>query len=222
MTNFAEFTVDPLDAPTITEYPKELQSKDAFVVRGTTYPNSQVILWLQREKDLPRSYFVKSDDNGDFTYIHEEKLKDSVYSMWAEVIDQRGARSKATQNYTIVVDQPQWWKIGTLTADVLSVFIPLIALIFLLVGVVWFSWFKLRMLQNRVRTEASEAQKVLHKEFKLLKRRIRTHISLIERTGKKRKLTAAEEKMVKQLRKDFDYVEDRIAKEIKDIQKEVK
>jgi len=222
LTNFAEFIIDPLEAPTLTEYPKELQSKDAFLVRGTTYPSSQVILWLQREKDLPRSYFVKSDDNGDFTYIHEEKLKDSVYTMWAEVIDQRGARSKATQKYTIVVQQPQWWKIGTFTVDVLSILIPLIALIFLLVGVVWFSWFKLRMLQKRVKTESAEAQAVVHKEFRLLKRRMRTHITLLEKTGKKRKLTIAEEKVVKQLRKDLDYVEDRIAKEIKDIQKEVK
>ena len=78
------------------------------------------------------------------------------------------------------------------------------------------------MLQKRVKTESAEAQAVVHKEFRLLKRRMRTHITLLEKTGKKRKLTIAEEKVVKQLRKDLDYVEDRIAKEIKDIQKEVK
>ena len=45
---------------------------------------------------------------------------------------------------------------------------------------------------------------------------------MIEKTGKKRMLTKEEEKIVRQLKKELDTVEDKIEKEIVDIQKEVK
>ena len=70
--------------------------------------------------------------------------------------------------------------------------------------------------------EAGEAQFVLHKEFRSLKRRLTSHITNIEKTGKKRKLTVVEKRMVTQLKKELDLIEDKIEKEIKDIQKEVK
>ena len=55
-----------------------------------------------------------------------------------------------------------------------------------------------------------------------MKRRLTSHITNIEKTGKKRKLTVVEKRMVTQLKKELDLIEDKIEKEIKDIQKEVK
>jgi hypothetical protein len=222
LTNVDEFVIDPLKAPTIIQYPEQLTNKDPFVIRGETYPNSQAVVWLQREATKPVNYIVKTDEFGRFTFVGEEKLRDGIYQMWAEVIDERGARSEPTEKFKILVQPTKLWQIGNMTIGILSIVVPLIALFFLLVFVVWFSWHKLRTLRKRVRVEAGEAQTVLHKEFKLLKRRIRSHITLLEKTSRKRKLTKEEEKVVKQLRKDLDYVEEKISKEIKDIQKEVK
>lgn len=222
LTNFDEFVIEPLVAPTITDYPQELTNKDPFVVKGQTYPNAQAIIWLKREATEPQNYIVKTDETGRFTFVAEEKLRDGIYQLWAEVVDERGARSEPTEKFKVLVQPTALWRFGTMTANVLSVLIPLIALIFLLVVVVWYSYIKLRMLRSRVSREAGEAESVLHQEFRSLKRRLGTHIARIEKTGKKRKLTKEEEKIVTQLRKELDLVEYRISKEIVDIKKEVK
>ncbi|MCD4760678.1 hypothetical protein K8R42_02150, partial [bacterium] len=222
LTAVDEFIIEPLEPCVLGEYPSELTNKDPFVVKGTTYPNAQVVIWLQREATEPQSFIVKADAAGKFTFVAEEKLRDGIYQLWAEVIDSRGARSEPTEKFKVLVQPTKLWRVGTLTANVLSIVIPLIALIFLLVFVVWYSWLKLRLLRRRVSREAGEAESVLHKEFKGLKKRLTTHITSIEKTGKKRKLTAVEKKMVTQLKKELDMVEDKIEKEIEDIQKEVK
>ena len=105
LANSVEFVIEALDAPVITDYPSELASGEMLIVKGTTYPNAQVVLWLQREKDEPQSQIVKSDDSGSFTFVAEEKLKDGIYKMWAEVVDERGARSKPTEKVTIAVER---------------------------------------------------------------------------------------------------------------------
>jgi hypothetical protein len=222
LTNVDDFVIEPLTAPTITDYSKELTNKDPFVIKGTSYLNSQVVIWLQREATEPQSYIVKTDEAGKFTFVAEEKLRDGIYQIWAEVIDERGARSEASQKYKVLVQPTKLWQIGNTTIGILSIIIPLIALISLLIFVMWFSWHRLSMLRVRVRREAGEAQLVLHKEFKSLKRRLSTHITSIEKTGKKRKLTKEEQRLVKQLKKELDLIEDKIEKEIVDIQKEVK
>ncbi len=222
LTNVDDFIIDPLRPCVIEDYPSELTNKDPFIVRGTCYPNSQVVLWLQREATEPQSFIFKTDEAGKFVFVAEEKLREGIYQMWAEVIDERGARSEATEKFKILVQPTKLWRWGTLTANVLSIIIPLVALLILFVLMIWLSWHKVRVLRKRVNREAGEAQVVLHKEFNLLKRRISKHIVLLEKTGKKRKLTKEEEKMVVQFKKDLDYVEEKVQKEIKDIQKEVK
>ncbi len=222
LTNFDEFTIEPLAAPIITDYPTELTNKDPFVVKGTTYPEAQVVIWLQREATDPENYIVKSDENGKFTFVAEEKLRDGIYQLWAEVIDSRGARSQTTEKFKVLVQPTALWRVGTMTANILSIIIPLIALVFLLAAVVWYSWMRFKSLRYRVGREVGEAETVLHKEFRSLKKRLSTHLNRLEKTGKKRKLTKEEEKIIVQLKKELDTVEERIGKEIKDIKKEVK
>ena len=222
LTNFDEFIIEPLSPPTITDYPTELTNKDPFVVKGKTYPESQVVIWMQREATEPQSYIVKADEIGKFTFVAEEKLRDGIYQVWAEVIDDRGARSEPTEKLKVLVQPTKLWRVGTMTSNVLSIVIPLVALLFLLVFVVWYSWLRLRLLRSRVKREAGEAEMVLHKEFKALKIRLTKHITTIEKTGKRRKLTVVEKRMMTQLKKELDVVEDKIEKEIRDIKKEVK
>lgn len=222
LTNFEEFVIEPLDPPTITEYTEKLTNKDLFVVKGESYPNSQVVIWLQWGATEPQNYIVKTDTSGRFAFVAEEKLKDGNYQLWAEVIDERGARSEASEKLKVLVQPTKLWQIGIMTSNILSVTIPLIALLFLLVFMVWYLWLKLVVLRRRVRREANEAEMVLHKEFKALKKRLTAHIITIEKTGKRRKLTAIEKRLATQLRKELSVIEDKIEKEIEDIQKEVK
>ncbi|MDO8560830.1 MAG: hypothetical protein Q7R91_01280 [bacterium] len=221
--NSAEFIIQALEPPTITDYPRELASGEILSIKGKTkYPDAQVNIFLQHEKDEAKSYSVKSDKDGRFTFVAEDRLSSGIYTAWAEVVDERGARSEPSEKVTIAVERPAFLRIGSWAVGFLSVVIPLIALVLLLVYLAWHWWHKFATMRKRVRKEIREAEHALHKAFDLLKEAIREQIKMLEKTRTKRQLTEEEEKIIKQLRKDLDDAEKFVRKEIEDIEKEVK
>ena len=200
-TAVGEFEILPIKPPSITEYSKELQSGEPLIIRGSTYSNSQVNLWLQREKDEPKSFIVQSNQDGKFTFTADEKLNDGVYKIWAEVIDARGAKSLPGEKMTIAVVKPAIIRIGTWATSLLVIIVPLIALILTLLFVVWYGWHKFTLFRKRLQKEIHEAESALHKSFDLLKENIREQVKMLEKTKTKRQLTEEEEKIVKQLKK---------------------
>lgn len=217
-----EFIIKPIETPTITEYPKELASGEILVVKGTTYPNAKVIIWLQREKDDPKSLNITSDQDGKFTFTADEKLNDGIYQLWAEVVDARGAKSLPSEKITIAVAKSAIFSVGSWAVSLLAIIIPLIALIFVLLFIVWYGWHKFSLLRKRIRKEVREVETTLHRAFDMLKEDIREQIKLLEKTRGRRQLTEEEDKIVKQLKKDLDTAEKFVKKEIEDIEKEVK
>jgi len=221
-TAVEEFEILPIKSPIITEYPKTLASGEILIVKGTSYPNAQVVIWLQREKDEPQSQITKSDENGNFTFVAEEKLKDGIYKMWAEAVDERDARSNPTEKMTIVVERPAFLRIGSQIINYLAVIIILIACLLLLAGLLWYGWRKISLLRKRVIKETREAERALHKAFDLLKENMQKQVEMLEKARTQRQLTEEEEKIVKQLKKDLGDIERFVRKEIRDIEREVK
>ncbi|MEK7140428.1 MAG: hypothetical protein AAB815_01435, partial [Patescibacteria group bacterium] len=199
LASSVEFIIEALEPPTITEYTKELQSGDILKVGGNTYPNSKVVLWLQKEKENVQSYDMESDKDGNFIFIAGEKPKDGIYQLWAEVIDKRGARSDPSDKLTIVVQRSAILEVATRAVTFLAVIIPLIALIVLLLILVWYLWHKFTTMRKKLRKEVREAEAALHKAFDLLKEDIREQIKILEKTRSRRELTEEEEKIIKQL-----------------------
>jgi len=219
LANSAEFTIEALKSPTITDYTQTLASREVLIVKGTTYPNAQVVIWLQKEKDEPQSQIVKSDDGGNFTFVAEEKLKDGIYKLWAEVIDMRGARSKPTEKTTIVVEQPTILKIGTQAVTILTIIVPLVAFIILLLALIWYGWHKFSSFRKKIRKETKEAEQTLHQAFNALKEETEERIAELD--GKP-DLSEREKKICNSLKKALKISEKFIGKEIEDIEKEIK
>jgi C4-dicarboxylate-specific signal transduction histidine kinase len=219
LANSAEFTIEALKSPTITDYPQTLTSGEVLIVKGTTYPNAQVVIWLQKEKDESQSQIVKSDDGRNFTFVAEEKLKDGIYKLWAEVIDMRGARSKPTEKTTIVVEQPTILKIGTQAVTILTIVVPLVALIILLLALIWYGWHKFSSFRKKIRKETKEAEQTLHQAFNALKEETEERIAELD--GKP-DLSEREKKVCNSLKKALKISEKFIGKEIEDIEKEIK
>ena len=217
-----EFVIKPINSPTIVAYPQKLESGEILTVKGTTYANAQATVWLQREKEDPKSYAVASDKDGNFTFISEEKTKEGIYKLWAEVIDGRGARSLPSEKIIIAVARPVIFRIGTYAIGLLAVIVPLVALVFALLFIIWRGWHKFSLMRKRLRKEVREAESALHKAFGLLKDNIREQVKMLEKTRAKRQLTEEEEKVVKQLKKDLDDAEEFVRKEIEDIEREMK
>ncbi|KKP97454.1 MAG: hypothetical protein US78_C0024G0001 [Parcubacteria group bacterium GW2011_GWD1_38_16] len=222
LANSAEFVIQALEPPTITDYPRELASGEILSIKGKTkYPDTQVNIFLRHEKDEAKSYSVKSDKGGRFVFVAEDRLSSGIYTAWAEVVDERGARSEPSGKVTIAVERPAFLRVGSWAVGFLSVVVPLIALVLLLVYLSWHWWHKFATMRKRVKKEIREAEHALHKAFDLLKEAIREQVKMLEKTKTKRQLTEEEEKIIKQLKKDLDDAEKFVRKEIEDIEKEV-
>lgn len=218
-----EFIIKPLAAPEITEYPRKLESGTILIIKGQTkYPNSQVVVWRQRENEEAVRQNVKSYDDGKFVFVADEKLKDGIYKLWAEVINNQGAQSTTTEKFTIAVEQPALFRIGSWAISFFAVIIPLIALILLLILILWYSWHKFSLMRRKVKEETLQAEQALHKAFYLLKEEVSEQIKLLEKVKSKRELTLEESKIMEQLKKDLDEAEEFVKKEIEDIEKEIK
>lgn len=153
-----EFEIEPLLAPVIIEYPKQLPSGEAFIIKGTTkYPNAQTEIWFKRDGEEAVSQRVKNDANGTFTLGFEEKLTDGIYKIWAEVFDERGARSSSSEKVAIAVVRPT---ISRVSAQVtfLAVVVPLVLLIIALVLIIWHGWKKYILLKKRLQIETRKIE----------------------------------------------------------------
>ncbi len=226
LASSAEFTIEALEAPVITDWPRELQSGELLVIKGTSqYPDSQIIVYLQQEGKDAVSYGAKADSKGGFVFVAEERPRDGIYKLWAEVADDRGARSDPSDTVTIAVQRPAFLKLGSWAVSLLAVVVPLVVLIFALLFIIWYGWHKFgsfRKKLGKIKKEVREAESALHKAFDALKEDIRDQVKLLEKTRTKRQLTEEEEKIIKQLRKDLDDAEKFVRKEIEDIEKEIK
>lgn len=222
LMNAVDFSLAALKPPVFDDYPKELPSGNILVIKGKTYPEVQVVIYLQRENDEPTSYQIRSEANGNFIFIAGEKLPDGVYKIWAEAINDKGARSGPSEKIAIIIRPPVFLRLGSLAISIFSVIIPLIALLVLLLLLLWHSWRKLFTLKKKLRKDVHEAETALHEAFFMLNENIWKRIKSLEKIRTKRQLTAEEEKIIKQLKQDLAIAEKAVGKEIEDIEKEVR
>lgn len=217
-----EFVILSISPPKITEYPAELKSGEILIIKGESYPDSEVTVYLAKEKEEPKRNVVRTDKEGKFIFVADEKLGDGIYKVWAEAIDECGAVSYPTQPLIIVVKVPPFLQFIRSLTDYLSATTLLVAVLLLFGILLLYGWRKIYSLRKKIKKEVREAEQALHKSFDLLKEDIREQIKMLEKARTKRQLTGEEEKIVKQLKKDLDDAEKFVRKEIEDIEKEIK
>ncbi|MCK5059617.1 MAG: hypothetical protein KAR00_00505 [Candidatus Pacebacteria bacterium] len=216
-----EFTVLAIKTPKITECPTKLIQGDILIIKGETYPDATVTIWLKKKGEEAIAQDISSNNEGKFEFVAKEVLDRGVYRIWAEVTDSRGAKSHLTNEYVIAVKSRFLDTIISLLTSYLSLIILLIIIIFTLLSLVWLGWHRFSALKKKLKKEVKEAEDSLRKAFDLLKEDIQKQIEFLDKTKFKRELTKVEEKVIKHLKKDLDDAESFIKKEIKDIGKQI-
>ncbi|MFH1346972.1 MAG: hypothetical protein ABIH10_01845 [Spirochaetota bacterium] len=217
-----EFIILPIKTPVITYYPKEVEEGDLLEIRGTTYPDATVDIFLKKKDEEVIRQTTQSNFSGDFTLIWSPKLTSDLYEMSVQVTDERGAKSNESSPLPIIVNSSAIFKIGSLAINYLSIIFLSIAVLFALIIGGWYTWYRFTLFRKRLKKEVREAESVLHKTFDLLREGIREQIKMLEKTRTKRQLTDEEEKIFNRLRKDLEIAEKVVKKEVEDIEKEIK
>lgn len=222
LANTVEFNIEPLRAPEITNYSKSLSSGEVLTVKGITYRSIKVVASAQKDKEEIKTYTVDSDQDGNFNFILPDKVQNGIYSLWFYALDNREARSLLSDKIIIEVKPTQLESAGFWLSDVLSIVVPLIALIILLILVILRGWHKINMLKKKLRKEVYEAEKVAHKAFANLRTQVSEQVKLLQKASVRRKLTREESKILQEFGMHLDTDEQSVIKEIEDIGDQVK
>lgn len=210
-----EFVIEGIDAPVITYYPETMEEGDILKIRGTTYPNSDVNVYIREGDTLVSEEHTRSNTIGDFVLIVTKGLDPGVYTFTARVKDVRGAQSAESSPLNVSV-QSEF--VSTIVSFVLKYLSAAILILLALGGIVWVgirAWFKIPRTIARMRREAKEAERATERAFKVLREGVANHITRLKRVD--RKLTKEETAFLQEFEDTLGEAEDVITKEIKDI-----
>lgn len=212
------FVILSFDKPVFTEYPSELNEGVIPVLKGLTRPSSEVEITLRKgSDDVPITSRIYANEEGEFIFIPDGPLSVGVYTVTAVAFEASGAQSEPSDEIKIAVQQPGYFKIGTLVVSVLSVIIPLIALVFLLLFIVWYSVKRFTRFKGEVSVESNEALEILKKEFSELRAVLHSGESKLIESRKTKKLSKAESELLELLHAEINDSESRVEKEVKDV-----
>lgn len=207
-----QFVIKPTIAPEIIDYPREINVNGTLNIQGkTVYPNSDVIIWLQKGNNAPQQQAGQSDADGKFIFSKKE-MGNGVYRLWAEIADKKGGRSEPSEKVIIIVKESaikgfgDWLNnTGSATIKFLTILIPLLALLLLLLLLIWHSWQKFSRLRLKAAKELRSAQKAYQKEIENSKTDIRKRIGILEANrARRRSIDEADKKIIERLKKDLN------------------
>ena len=211
----ADFTIEAIDAPTITYYPETMEEGDILKIRGTTYPNSDVTGYIREGDTLISEEYTRSNSSGDFSLVVTKGLDSGVYTITLRVKDGRGAQSAETSPLTVSVRSEF---VTGFVSFVLKYLSAAILALLALGALAWVGirlWFRIPRTIARMRREAREAEKVSEKAFRVLRDGVANHVARLKKV--KRKLTDEEAEFLEQFEQKLEEAEEIITKEIQDI-----
>jgi len=212
------FNILAFDKPQFTDYPSQINEEVIPVITGITRANATVELTLRRPAGDASTYTVTSDESGTFTFIPEGRLSQGVYELSAVAIDENGAQSEPSDTIRIAVQQPGYIQIGSFLISVLSIIIPLVAMVALLILGLWYMVSRFRRLRGGVRRESREALEILRQEFAALSAELNEQKQLLAKSRKSGKLTKAESGLITTLEAHYTEAQKRVEKEIEDVE----
>ncbi len=213
------FTIQAFDRPVFVEYPTEINEEVIPVIKGMTRPNSEVEISLQKLGSEPRLYQVTAADDGQFTFIPEGTFSQGVYELSAVATDSFGAISERSEVIKMAVQQPGYLRIGGFVVSILSVVIPLLALLIIGGFSLWYLILYFARFRSKVSKESTEALEILHREFLNLQSTLRDHESQLQKSRKTKKLTKAEAEMIEAIDRALQSSQSAVEKEIIDVTK---
>lgn len=218
------FVIEAFERPVFIEYPNTLSGEVIPVIKGMTRPNSEVTVTIRKlglgssEKFAEKEYLVKSDEDGLFIFIPDGRLDYGVYELVAVSVDEYGARSEVSDPVRMVVEQPGLLRIGSLVLNVLSVMVPLFALLLLSIILSIMTWRRVKTLRVGVKREAHEALVIAVNEFDRLESLLSKEREKLIKQHKNGKLTKTETELMAEMKRALSDAKRKVRKEISDVE----
>lgn len=213
------FTILAFDKPQFTDYPSQINEEVIPIITGTTRQGAEVTVTVRRvnSSEEPATYSIRANENGTFTFIPDAHFQNGVYELTAVATDEQGAQSEPSDPIRIAVQPPGYIQIGSFIVSVLSVIVPLIALVLLLVLAVAYFLRRLQLVRGTVTRETKEALSVLDAEFKRLQKKLGEQKESLKQSRKSKKLTRAENDLIDTMESEMQASRKRVEKEVGEV-----
>lgn len=213
-----EIEISPLEQPIIIKFPKRLNLDQNLTLEGKSFGEAEIQIFIQQKGKKALTGETLADKEGNWSFTSKEPLEKGEYQAWVQAQDQRGALSLPSSKITFEVGLPAFLKFGKIAIDYLTTVITLIVLIFVLLLVLAYAWYRVSFWRKKIRTETRELSQTANNAFKALREEVQEQIEYLD--GKPG-LSKSEKKVRDKLKEALDVSEEFIGKEIKDIEKEL-
>ena len=215
-----DVVIEPIEPPVITNVPQTVKPGDTLTIKGTSlYPDAVVTVFVKKEGEEVETRDVGTDEQGNWFFTDDKSLKKGTYQVWAEITDNRGAKSNSTEKITLAATLPIILKFGEITIEYLTLIITLVTLLVFLISIIFFALRQLFLWRKRVKKETKDVEESVEGAFKALREEVQKQIEYLD---EKAGLTQAEKETHDKLQEALNIFEELIKEEIEDIEKELK
>ena len=208
--------------PIITTVSRNIANDEIFYVGGKTeVPGAKIIIYLQNlQTGETLSQTVESDNRGDWLYLHETFLSSGDYIVWTQgrILDQLSPPGPQVQLRV----QPTAIQFGAsrISYEILYLMVSIVLFLALIGLIVYiaFHGYHARKKHKQFVKEISEVEEAVRRGFAVLRRDIEAELGVIKKVKLSRELAIEEKLKEEQLLRDFKSIEERIGKEIWDVE----
>jgi hypothetical protein len=210
-----EFFIEAIPTPLIVNFSEEIRPGDKFFMNGTAIENGAVLVYLESENRLIASSSAMVDANGNWFYIHDEKLPKGRYIVYAKALNELGMQSEKSAHISFLVSPPVFAELGAFIIDYFTV---IVSLLFMIVLIILIIFFLVYFAKKKLKKETIEVEDVLKRSLGSFKKEIDEEFeAMIDKdarvTGKKDKAMIRD-----RLKKRLVGAEEKIMKEVRDVE----
>jgi hypothetical protein len=214
--------IEAFAAPVWTEFPTEVRPSVVPVFFGETRPEASVLVTVTpvgrgAQGTVATEYRVQADSAGVFRVVPDGRLAEGVYEITALATDVAGAQSAASEPVRLAVTQPGYLSLGQWALNVMSLVVPLIALLILTILLVLYGVARIRRVGVVVRRETKDALAALEHQFTALRETLAADVASLAHTRKTNQLTKAEQELVDNLTERLDDAYATLKREIAEV-----
>jgi len=220
--NFTEgnirFKIESITVPKIANCPENFKAgEEVLYISGNTLAKSNVILSLEKDGNIIKTWEASSDDNGDFSLAKEDLFPSGNYKILAKTQDSRGAESYSSEPCPLriilggIALGPLVLTYKQMTLIIFLIFVILLIILFLIFS-------KIKKTKKKIKEETLDLKKKFYKEYNELVADIRTQLEFFRTAKAERGLTDEEKMMEHQLLRDLADVEKVLREELSDIE----
>ena len=231
-TGWITFSVYGINPPIMTEYPRYLGTGSYLLLKGTTYPNVEVDIYVHKAKDgdlltsqplvferqadqAESIHKVIADSRGSFTFVSDDKLQSGTYEVWAKAVNELGASSAPTPTLIIPVSRGAFAKVGIFVINIFTVLFIILGLLIVLAFLLIHGHYKVRHLRERLIGKYFGDDRDSRAGLACLDKGVQKEIiSIQQKIMEKEKISAEEKAFLVRIKKVLGAIEDTVDKDV--------